>query len=322
MAKTKAPVKTDTKAASKPSGKPSRRGLVIAAVATLVLGVGGFAFKAKSSNTKPESAHGEAPTASSTPGAPTASATSAEHESENAVVAKLRMTFQQMQSQARRLQRTDEDNHELRNENADLRIRIEKLKLECSSQVAQARTKKVSDTLGQETGTEIGRTLETIDYRAPTQLLPAQLHVLAITYFKAKDYERAAVLLTHLLTQEATKEYRNARNYLLAGVSWYRLDHVKHADYYFGKTLEEAGEAENLKFHAQARLWRAIVAKGTGKATEAQTWLTELVDYHPNSKETAWVNGKKPQAKREVASEPATQVPAKDEGHTNVNENH
>jgi tetratricopeptide (TPR) repeat protein len=207
---------------------------------------------------------------------------------------RLKAAARQLEAKLEELRRVDEHNRDLRNENAHLKLNIEKLKMECSSTVAAVKSGHFGTELDAETGAEIGRTLETIDFRVPSQLLPAQMHTLGVSYFKDKDWERAVVIFNHLVTDEKTKEFRTARNFLLTAVAWYHLDHYKLADTFLAKVLEFPEESSNLKSMAQARLWKAIVAQRMERKEVAQSWLRDLVDHHPHAPETAQVNEKNP----------------------------
>jgi hypothetical protein len=89
---------------------------------------------------------------------------------------------------------------------------------------------------------------------------------------------------------EALKNQPLSRIRLLAGVSWYKLDHIELADQYFGEVLDLPETERDVKYQAQARLWRALTAKRLGKNTKSQFWLREVVDRHPASGESKWVN--------------------------------
>lgn len=144
--------------------------------------------------------------------------------------------------------------------------------------------------LNEETGARVGRILAGIDYRPPGHLLPDQLNTLALSYFRAGENEKSAVLFTFLTGLEENQTYKTPKHYLLTGVSWYRLDHYRAADEYFDKVLAVEAAPEVLQYHAQARLWKALTAEKTQKRSRAQHFLRELVDHHPRSMEAAWVN--------------------------------
>ncbi len=175
-------------------------------------------------------------------------------------------------------------------ENAQLRHWIEDEKFNCRTLAAERKTKEISMRLNEKTGALVGRTLASIDYRPPTHLLPNQLLTLAVSYFKAGESEKSAVIMTFLTGQEENDTYKTPKNYLLTGISWYRVDHFNLAQSYFDKILQEKPAKELLGYQAQARLWSALVSKRLGQASKSQEWLTKLLDHHPHSMEAAWVN--------------------------------
>ena len=138
----------------------------------------------------------------------------------------------------------------------------------------------------------MGRTLASIYYRPPMHLLPPQLYTLALSYFKAGEDEKAGVILTFLTGLEENNAYKNSKNYLMTGISWYRLANYELADAYFDQALEMKEGTESLPYLAQARLWKGLSAEKLGKHSASQQWLRELVDYHPQSTEAAWVNSR------------------------------
>lgn len=195
-----------------------------------------------------------------------------------------------VQAKVHELRVMDEEVRRLRLENANLRLRNESLQFDCRASDAVAETRDIEIKLGKETGNKVGRTLASIQYRPPANMLPSQLYTLAATYFKNGDNEKAAVILTFLTGLEDSDAFKEPKSFLMTGVAWYRLDNFELADFYFGKVLEKESSGEGLQYQAQARLWRALAAQKTNKHTKSQFWLTELVDHHPQSLEAGWVN--------------------------------
>ena len=184
------------------------------------------------------------------------------------------------------------DNERLRLENANLRLWAESMQLDCRVKEGAQRTHAAESRVLTETGTRTGRTLASIHYRPPAHLLPGQLHTLGVSYFKGREDEKAAVILTFLTELEDNDSFKNARDYVLTGVAWYRLGNLKLADEYFTRALKTAVSEAALPYQAQARLWRGIVAERGGKHLKSQFWLRELVDHHPYSTEARWINAK------------------------------
>jgi tetratricopeptide (TPR) repeat protein len=196
---------------------------------------------------------------------------------------------------AAEIQHALEDNERLRNENANLRVKIENLQFENQKKEASAITK--------EAGNKVTRTLASVSYQPPANLLPSQLYTLGVTYFKAHEDEKAGVIFSFLTGLEDNSAFRNARNYVMTGVAWYRLNNYEMADHYFDLALQQPDDSENVRYQAQARLWRSLIAQHAGKKTEAQYWLKDLLDHHPHSREAAWVNSGAQEAERATASQ-------------------
>jgi outer membrane protein assembly factor BamD (BamD/ComL family) len=113
---------------------------------------------------------------------------------------------------------------------------------------------------------------------------------LGVSYLKAHEDEKAAVIFTSLTSLEDTDTYRNSKDLVLTGVLWYRLENYHLADNYFDEALKSPETRESLPYQAQARLWKAVVSKRFKKEIKTQYWLKELIDHHPNSPEVEWVN--------------------------------
>ena len=201
------------------------------------------------------------------------------------------------------VQRALDENERLRYENANLRLKLETAQFDCHEKEAVSQTKKIGAKIADEAGSRVARTLAGISYKPPGTLLPNQLYTLGVTYFKAREDEKAAVILSFLTNLEDNSFYQTSRNYLMAGVAWYRVDNFEMADVYFEKILKEPDQEANLQYQAQARLWKGLVAQHMGKEKDAQHWLRELVDHHPHSMEATWVNaGHSTEKEREPAN--------------------
>ena len=201
--------------------------------------------------------------------------------------------FVSLQDKVDILRKALEENERLKLENANLRVQTEGLRFSCKTKEAEDQAGRLEAKLSEETGTRVGRTLAGIEYRPPAHLLPEQLFTLGVGYFKAHEDEKAVVILSFLTSMDDDGAYKTPQNFLMTGVAWYRLDNVKLADEYFDKALGTPAEGENLQYHAQARLWRALAAQKINNHTLSQNWLRELVDHHPKSTEASWINGNK-----------------------------
>jgi hypothetical protein len=196
----------------------------------------------------------------------------------------------QVQAKVDGLRHAEEDNIKLRLENSHLRLSLEALQFDCHARTGSAFTHKYQMSLNKETGTKVGRTLASISYKPPERLLPAQLYTLGLTYLKAREDEKAAVLFSTLTGLEETDIYKTAKNLLTTGVIWYRLENYSLADHYFDEVLKKAEKPESIQFQAQARLWKSLVSKKLNQDVKVQYWLKELIDHHPQSIEATWVN--------------------------------
>ncbi len=217
------------------------------------------------------------------------------------------------------LKRLELQNQLLALENAQLKQKLAADGYQAQSKQGETRTVVAKRALSEKTGSELGRTTEQISYQPP-ELSSAQLLTLAVSYFKAREDEKAAVIL-HRLTESDDQTFRSPKVLTMAGVAWYRLDNYKLADDYFARVLQtetseeesasdnaEPNKDDQLRYHAQARLWRGLVAMKLGKETKAQFWFRELVDHHPHSTEANWVNKN---INTEVSREPATSAKPK-----------
>ena len=198
--------------------------------------------------------------------------------------------FRSVGDQVQRLQALDLENEKLRLELELMRTQFQKYQFEVEKESAQRKTKQIENRLSQETGAQVGRTLSAISYRPPRHLPPAQLLTLALAHLQGFEDEKAAVILTHLTSLEQTDFYRTPEILLLTGMVWYRLDHLVMAEAYFDEVLKQKSEASALPYFAQARLWKAVLAQRSHKKSQAQYWLSQLVENHPHSMEAQWVN--------------------------------
>ncbi|MCM2279504.1 MAG: hypothetical protein NDJ89_15620 [Oligoflexia bacterium] len=222
-----------------------------------------------------------------------------------------------VQATVDRLRRADSENERLRLENAHLRLKLEARQFECHAGDAERATRGLELQLDRETGSRMGRTLASIGYKPPLHLLPPQLFALAASYFKAREDEKAAVLLTFLTGLEDDDTYKTARDYLMTGIAWYRLDNFSAAESYFDRAKEKADAQEGKQLQSQSRLWKALVAERLGKHDGAQRWLRDVLDRDPHSTEAAWVNSDgrgKPSAPKNRNKE-VERVPAQSQEH-------
>lgn len=196
-----------------------------------------------------------------------------------------------LQTKVTALDHADDENARLRVENANLRLKVETLEFSCQAKNADVSTEQNGTRLSHETGTKIGRTIASFNYRVPEQLPPSQLYALGVSYFKAGENEKAAAILSTLATLDDAAQYKDARDLLMTGVAWYRVDNLDLAEQFFDEVLKQPETAASVPYQAKARAWKGLVSERQGKHFKAQYWLRELIDHHPRSVEAAWVNG-------------------------------
>lgn len=188
------------------------------------------------------------------------------------------------------LNRAVDENVSLRIENAQLHRQIEMKAFD--RQVAES--KKLTDEktveLVKKGGSPVARLIENIRFEIPKSVSVSNLFTLAASYIRAEEYEKAAKILHYLVYEQGNAGYQTAQNMLLLGVVLYQLDHYEGADQQFSLVLKTEANESNLKYQAQARLWKALVAEKTHRVAKAQYWMRDLVDHHPKSIEASWVN--------------------------------
>ncbi|MDR3608697.1 MAG: hypothetical protein P4M08_15140 [Oligoflexia bacterium] len=200
-------------------------------------------------------------------------------------------SFQSIQSKVDELRRADEENQRLRLENANLRLAVEARNFSCNAEQSEKMTREYELKLGAETKSNTGRTLASITYKMPKELLPKELYALGVSYFRSRDDEKAAVILTYLMGLDDDETYKTPANSMMTGVAWYRLEHYAKAELYFDHVLKTAkGNPELAPLSREALIWKGLVAERIGKHQQAQAWLRGVLDAAPNSVEAAMVN--------------------------------
>ncbi len=198
--------------------------------------------------------------------------------------------WKSFQEKAIAIKKLDENNNKLITENTILKHKLETLEFQHSTKKAQIRTQNKEKQLLKETGAETGRSMTSLKYTPPPQLSAAQLYTLGVSYFKAHEDEKAAVIFSSLINSSNSFEYHSAFHFLATGVAWYRLENYFLADLYFTEVLRKPEKEEFLPYQAKARTWKALVAKKLGKKVKTQYWLKELMDHHPKAPETALIH--------------------------------
>lgn len=198
--------------------------------------------------------------------------------------------FQGLNAKVENFKSAEDDNRRLRIENAQLRVRIETEKFSCRIDESKKQAQKVGAKLNAETGNRVGRTLASVSYQIPENLLPDQVQALGVSYFKVKDYEKAVTIFSFLTGMENDTTFQTPDNFLMTGVAWYQLENYKMADQYFDRVMKTAVSTDHEKFKIQAQVWKALVAQRQRDYRQAQVWLDQTIDLHPQSEEARWIN--------------------------------
>lgn len=200
------------------------------------------------------------------------------------------------------LNRAVDENVALRVENAQLHRQIETKMFDRQVAESKKATEEKTVELVKKGGSPVARLVEDIQFEVPKNVSLSNLFTLSASYIRAEEYEKAAKILHYLIYEQGNASYQTAQNMLLLGVVFYRLDHFEGADQQFSLVLKTESVEANLKYQAQARLWKALVAERTHRVAKAQYWMHDLVDHHPKSVEASWVNSDQ-RPVREPASE-------------------
>jgi tetratricopeptide (TPR) repeat protein len=192
---------------------------------------------------------------------------------------------------------------------------VETGKFNLRSEDAKKKSETVGNKLATAAGSRAARSIASIRYQFPENLLPEQLLALGVSYFKVKDDEKAAVILNFLTELDDDKTFRTAANYLMAGIAFYRLEHYKNAAEYFDRVakLTEIDE-ETLKAKRQSVYWQALVAERTKNRGLAQKLILDSLEKDPLTNEARWVNPQGETAK--------TRMPASVSGEKETEESH
>ena len=198
--------------------------------------------------------------------------------------------FKGLQEKVDAIKNAEETSRRLQLENAHLRVMLETSRYACLSDEAKKQTEKVGAKLNAETGTKIGRTLASIPYQIPENMMPDALYTLGVSYFKARDSEKAVAILSFLADMQGDDTYKTPSNFLMTGISWFRLDNYKYADEYFSRVVDLKPTKENRPYKVQAKIWKALVAERRNDKSAAQAWLKRTLESHPQTKEARWIN--------------------------------
>ncbi len=166
---------------------------------------------------------------------------------------------------------------------------------------ASSQTHEIAERLKTEAGSSLARIPDGIEYEAPTEILPHQLQVLGIEYFRKHDYEKSAVIFHELFNLKGDVGYQKPENYLISAISWYKLKHFEKAADYL--KLTQKNTAPGSQWHRQSLVWQAMLEKARGNQKASQQVLTQLLSYYPQSEEANWINHSRTPASKKVEKE-------------------
>lgn len=223
--------------------------------------------------------------------------------------------FKNIHTKVQDIERLESDNESLKLENAVLRQKVEAFRFSCEAKNGEQATSKRGIQLSVETGERMGRTLASIRYSPPESVTPEGLYTLAISYFKAGDFEKSAVLFTYLTGSGETHAYQSIKHFLLTGIAWYQVDHLKDAEHYLDAALKMSVDKHESQYQVQALVWKALISERRDDPSKTQFLLNQLVARYPHSPEVEWVNSA---SERAPASHSAHENPEVDEESSEV----
>jgi tetratricopeptide (TPR) repeat protein len=187
------------------------------------------------------------------------------------------------------LARMDRENDELQQKVAHLEKKVTLNETRQAERELASLNEMLEERLRDDAGSELAIAMRTITYEIPNNLSYAQLYSLALGYFKKEDFEKSALLFHHLLELKEESKYRTAENYLLSGISWFKL----HNFHLAARDIKDAkeGSRPSDSIHGSAILWEALVQKNLGKNRVSQEILLKYIETYPHTEESALVNG-------------------------------
>ncbi len=198
--------------------------------------------------------------------------------------------FQDVQERIAELRKLEVENMKLRLREAQLKTELETAQFECRSIKSEKISEEIRARLEEKTGSRTGRLPAGIPYRVPAQLPPSELYTLGVSFLRAGENEKAALIMDYLTRSEEKNSYQRPQDFLTAGVAWYRIQNYKEADAAFERSLSVEANEDELQHQGQARLWRALVARKLKHSDQEQFWMRQVLDHHPHSVESSWIN--------------------------------
>ena len=149
-------------------------------------------------------------------------------------------------------------------------------------------TQEIASRIKAEAGSAVARVPDDIEYTIPAYLLPNQLMVLGMEYFRTHDYEKSAVIFHSLVHLKDEAGYQRSENYLMSAISWYKLKHYEMAADNLKMAQNHAEPGSVL--YRESLLWQAMLEHSLGNKNQEQKVLTKLISLYPQSPEVAMVN--------------------------------
>lgn len=199
-----------------------------------------------------------------------------------------RDTFRSVLNKMGDLDQAAQLNHELTLKVQNLEKELETDRLQNLERKNQTITQELAQRLRAEAGSELARVFGSIDYRAPSHLLPHQLYTLGLAYFRKEEYEKSAIIFSQLVELKEDKSYQRSEVQLLTGISWYYLEHYRLAQKYMDQAFDRAPKESSLQ--RKVMVWKSMVLKARHLEQESQAMLTQLIARSPHSEEAQWIN--------------------------------
>jgi|GEM_PF-6978704 len=196
--------------------------------------------------------------------------------------------FQQIHKKVSELSNLEVENKALKAENAALRLMLENERYSHQTEALAKAAEQVKKDNLEHTASPRGRTIASLRVEIPYHLEPPAMLALAVSNFKARNYEQSAGLIRYVLGQ--SPELNHSDHALMLGVSWYQMENYKEAKIVFDEMLKSAIQSHDGSKEVQARMWLALIGRRLGEERVAVEQLKEALRKYPKAPELAWVN--------------------------------
>lgn len=200
----------------------------------------------------------------------------------------LKAFFEGIQQKVDALASLESENEALKAENASLRLMLEKERYERQSTLLSNKTEELKATNLKLTGSERGRAPASLRFEIPYHLEPPAMAALAVSHFKARNYEQAAGLMRYVLKENP--ELYDPGRVMLLGISWYQLENFNEAKSAFQSIIQDLSKHKSPTAEVQARMWLALVEKRLGQDKVSKEHLFYTLNKYPKAPEIQWVN--------------------------------